>query len=145
MILDGNEVEATAGPEREAGEAASKLIRSAVVGGAAVTRRQAEEDAQRSRQRSASAELAAQELQRRTRAEERTQRVGAGLAVGAALQPDTGRTWDPEAAATADLAAQHFPRTVGSDLARAVRHGRARDQDPELVPHAPPETVVELT
>lgn len=145
MILDGNEVEATGGPEREAGEAASKLVRSAVVGGAAVTRRHAEADAQRSRERTAAAGLAAQELQRRTRAEERTERVGTVLAVGAALQPDTGRSWDPEAAATAELTAQHFPRGVGSDLARAVRHGRAGEQDPELVPHAPPETVVELT
>jgi hypothetical protein len=143
MILDGNEVEATGGPEHEAGEAASKLVRSAVIGGAAVTRRHAEADAHRSRERTADGELAAQELQRRTRAEERTERIGASLAVGAALQPDTGRTWDPEAAATADLTAQHFPRPVGSDLARAVRH--ARTEEPELTSTRPAETVVELT
>jgi hypothetical protein len=145
MILDGNEVEATGGPEREAGEAASKLVRSAVVGGAAVTRRHAEADIHSARKRTAAADLAVQDLQPRTRAEQRTERVGAGLAVGAALQPETGRTWDPEAAATAELTAQHFPRAVGSDLARAVRHSRAGAQEPELVPHAPAETVVELT
>lgn len=145
MILDENEVEATGGPEHEAGEAASKLIRSAVVGGAAVTRRHAEADAQRSRERTAAGELAAQELQRRTRAEERTERVGAGLAVGAALQPETGRTWDPEAAATAELAVQHFPRAVGSDLARAVRHARTGEPELTPTPTRPAETVVELT
>jgi len=159
MILDGNEVEATGGPEHEAGDAASELTRSAVVGGAVLARRHAADETGKARERTAAADLAAQELRRRTAAEERTHRLGAGLAVGAALQPDSepvaladhspalqapATSWDPEAATTAELVAQHFPRTVGSDLARAIRHGRSGEREPELVP-APVETVVELT
>ena len=162
--------------EGEVGEAASKLVRAGLVGAAVLARQQAQRRADQDRRIAAEATEQARQLERQRRAEDRVDRVGQGLSIGAALQPDpspagpathvydaeaeaqparwltrtgarpeptAGAEWDHEAAQLAELTARHFPKTVGSDLAHAMRHP-ARPAQPALTPQ-PPEAVVELS